>query len=159
MGLDACVYCNCYETENLREPPPISAAISVSPDGSLDCGNVDLNDALAFDRWLNNKACEHQDGVLLHHRLGNIALVSLLRNELGREPDRFHILLGKVLYSGTHGGDWLGIEDVSALAKELDMLDGFAASKPDNQVFVDQFRSQMRELADLALQVGKPIAF
>ncbi len=37
----------------------------------------DLDQDLAFDQW-NITACEHEDGVLMHHYLGNIAHVDLV---------------------------------------------------------------------------------
>ena len=44
-------------------------------------------------------------GILLHHRIGNLAQVGLLRRELERETPTFPLLLMKVLYSGTHAGN------------------------------------------------------
>lgn len=36
MGLDATVYCDCFETGRLKELPP-NPSVFVSDDGSLDC--------------------------------------------------------------------------------------------------------------------------
>jgi hypothetical protein len=81
MGLDAVVYCDCFERGRLREPPPPGCNLSVSDDGSLLCGSEDLEVQLAFDQWQLERACEHELGVLLHHYIGNIALVAALRDE------------------------------------------------------------------------------
>lgn len=84
MGLDATVYCNCFERGLLKEPPPCSS-IFVSDDGSLDCRSEDLNTLLAFDEWSDNRACAHRRGILVQHRIGNIAQVGLIRSELQRD--------------------------------------------------------------------------
>ena len=134
MGLDAAVYCNCFESGKLKEPPPCPTLISIAPDGSLDCRSEELDTLLEFDQWLLNRACEHGNGILLHHRIGNMAQVALLRNELNREAEKFPVLLGKVLYNGTHGGDYLSLDDVKELQGELNHLDKFACSSKKNQI-------------------------
>lgn len=159
MGLDATVYCNCFENGRLEEPPPNSSSVYVAPDGSLYCKSEDLEALLVFDTWLRESACEHKDGVLRHHYIGNIALVGLLREELKRESEKFPIILEKILYSGTHAGDYLSLADVSDLQVELNALAEFAASNEKKQVYVEGFRLQMQELIGAALSLGKPISF
>jgi hypothetical protein len=159
MGLDATVYCDCYEAGRLREPPPNPDLISVAPDGSLDCRSDDLDTLLEFDRWLLKRACEHENGVLLHHRIGNLAQVGLLRGELSREAGKFPIVLEKVIYSGTHAGDYLSLDDVRQLESELRDMDRFVCSDKANQKYIKWFGRQMRELAKAALSVSKPISF
>ena len=41
MGLDAFVFCNCYEKGKLREPPPRPGLVFVTENGSLDCKSDD----------------------------------------------------------------------------------------------------------------------
>ena len=159
MGLDATVYCDCYETNRLKEPPPHPDLISVAPNGRLDCNSADLESLLAFDQWLLNHACEHENGVLLHHWIGNIDLVGLLREELEHEALRFHILLERVLFSGTHTGDYLSLEQVSGLQGELSEMNQFVCSDEKNRHYLERFRLQMAELSEAALSVGKPISF
>src|SRR5437667_8483205 len=110
MGLDAHVNCNCYETGKLRELPPQPEFLRVREDGGLDWDNPDWgrvknlgsNDPdwqaaiakdIAFDRWLSERACEHEDGILVHHRIGNAGLVGELQKELSREAHMFPIIL------------------------------------------------------------------
>src|SRR5436309_381829 len=81
MGLDAAVYCDCFERGRLQSPPPPGCTLAVAPDGSLLCGSDDLDVQLAFDRWRQSEACEHEDGYLVSHWIGNIALVASLRAE------------------------------------------------------------------------------
>ena len=76
MGLDATVYCACFETGLLKEPPPCSQ-IFVTDGGSLECHSEDLETLLAFDEWVNHRACNHPGGILLHHRIGNLAQVPI----------------------------------------------------------------------------------
>jgi hypothetical protein len=158
MGLDATVYCNCFERGRLKEPPPCPK-VSIAPDGSLDCLSEDLDTVLAFDQWLLYRACEHPNGILLSQSIGNLAQVGFLRNELGKEGEMFSVLLAKVLYSGAHTGDYLSLENVRAARSELERLDKFVCSDEGHQADVDSFRRQMIELAEAALRVAKPISF
>jgi len=158
MGLDATVYCNCFETGRLKEPPPCPS-VSISSDGSLECESEDLDTVLAFDQWLLNRACQHPNGILLHHRIGNLAQVGFLREELQKEGERFPILLAKVLHNGTQAGNYLSLEDVRAAQPELERLGDFVCSHQEDQAEVDSFRRQMIELAEVALRKAKPVSF
>lgn len=161
MGLDAFVFCDCYEKGRLREPPPTGVTLCVEPDGSLgreqDEGTLESD--LAWDEWRERRACMHGGGILLHHRLGNISLVGLLRAELQHEAERFPILTKKVVYSGSHAGDFIPVEALLALQQELESLRTFRCSTRKATGFMSGFREQMSELAATALSVGKPIAF
>jgi hypothetical protein len=161
MGLDAFVYCDCYEKSRLREPPPGGIPLRVYPDGSWSRVQDDgtLASDLAWDDWLLQRACEHRGGMLLHHRLGNISLIGLLRSQLQCESERFRILVTKVLYSGSHSGDFLRIDEIPALQMELEHLREFRCSSCEADRFMSVFRERMSELATTALSVGKPIAF
>jgi len=118
-----------------------------------------LEDDLAFDEWRFTSACEHPDGVLLHHRLGNISLIALLRSELSREASRFPIILRKVIYDGVHGGDYMPIADISSLREEIARLASFRSRDRQSAEFIAQFETQMRELVEAAAAVQKPISF
>ncbi len=161
MSLDACVYCDCYEKGRLRERPPVGVSLRVEPDGSLGRGRDEgtLEADLAWDQWRGQLACEHPSGILLHHRLGNISLIGLLRSELQREAARFPILLTKVLYSGSHAGDYLAVQEVPALQREIEALAHFRCTTREAEGFLSDFRLQMAELAAASLSVSKPIVF
>jgi hypothetical protein len=161
MGLDAVVYCDCYEKGRLRVSPPVGALLHIAVNGALECDSdrIPFDAVLAFDEWRASKACGHEKGILLQHRLGNTALVALLRSELQREPNRFPILLTKVVHSGIHGGDYLPIETIPELQRELDLLSTFKCSTREADEFMSQFKIRMVELASTALSVTKPIAF
>lgn len=159
MGLDACVYCNCFETGKLRQQPPLPDRVFVMDDGSLDYRCDDLEQTMLFDRWLLEEACEHRNGWLLLHHLGNMSLIAFVRDQLHRQAERFPILLEKVVYSGIHGGDWLAFGEVVQLEKEVSQLQTFVVDDPKEQHWIDEFRDKLVELIDAAKSVRKPISF
>src|SRR5689334_19584624 len=145
MGLDACVYCNCYEKGVMRTPPPNGVRLCVEPNGALECESEKMSfDAVrAFDQWQAFSACQHKRGVLLHHRLGNISLIGSLRSELQAESSRFPVLLTKVIYSGSHAGDFLALDAISVLQQELEALGHFQCSTAESAEFMTRFGAQM----------------
>jgi hypothetical protein len=159
MGLDALVYCDCFEKAHLREPPPPGCTLALASDGSLLCGSDALEVQMAFDRWRYERACTHEDGVLVHHHIGNAALVSSLRSELQRTPELFPLILSKVLYSGIHCGDFIAPANVPWLLPEVAALANVHCGETDMEDFMRGFENQMLELVECALRVGKPIAF
>lgn len=62
MGLDACVYCNCFESGKLNSEPPEPGRVFVMEDGGLDYHCDDLEQTIMFDRWLKDDACDHRNG-------------------------------------------------------------------------------------------------
>ena len=159
MGLDATVYCTCFRDGKLKTPPPAHIDVYVDDDGSLNCRNTDLQTQIEFDAWCFDAACEHENGDLIGHRIGNMSLVACLRSELSRQPDDFPIILSKVVYSGTHCGDHLDRKTVNAMRPELERLSRFNAAKPEDQQWIDHFLKVMRELVDASDQTGNPIVF
>jgi hypothetical protein len=159
MALDATVYCNCFELSRLISPPPAGCHLSVGEDGVLLCGNDDLDVMLAFDRWQQSEACEHESGYLVSHWIGNIALVAAYRSELERWAQRFPIILSRVIYDGVHCGDFIRAAEVPQLVPEVEALAGVRCAAPEMERYIRAFRKQMQELVVAALQVGKPIVF
>ena len=98
-------------------------------------------------------------GELVSHRLGNIALIGFLRTLLGSEPERFPILLSKVLYNGVHGGDFLSSAEIALVSVEVDRLKEIHAVLEDHEPLIRHFEEQMCQLVQAARDVGKPIAF
>ena len=159
MGLDAFVYCNCFETGRLRKPPKPEWNVRVAEDGDLECARGPLEQLMAFDTWRSFEACEHKDGMAVHKRIGNIALVVFLRKNLEAEASRFPTTLGKVLYNGTHAGDFLNLNQVSAVRQELPALSEMHCDDPKDEDFLREFEAQIRELVEVALKMQKPIVF
>jgi hypothetical protein len=159
MGLDAYVYCACFELGRLREPPPVSVEIRVAANGKLEWETDDPLVDLALDFWLSDLACDHAGGILTGHRIGNIGLVRMLRDELSRSKELFPVLLETVLYSGAHCGDYLPTGELLKLREEVERLEGFTCSDPEYQHYMDEFREEMEDLVESALAVDKPICF
>jgi hypothetical protein len=159
MGLDACVYCDCFKTGKLYEPPASEWGVYAEETGGMACQTQRLEEQIAFDQWLALRACHHKGGVFLHHHLGNLALIALLRSELHHSMKEFPVLLKQVLYDGMHCGDYLSLEDVGKLQLELERLKAFRCSTSEAQNFVDDFRCQMHELVDCSKVTNNPIVF
>lgn len=159
MALDAVVYCDCFETGLLREPPPPGCNIQVAADGRLNCQTDESEVEMAFDQWLASRACDHEDGVLVHHWIGNIGLVAVLREKLSEMPVRFPIILNAVIYDGIHCGDFIEYPRLHLLKPEVEALTEIHCSEPGMENLVRAFETQMRDLLDSALRVRKPISF
>ena len=121
MGLDACVFCDCYEVGKVKARPPQPDLVYIDP----ATGQVSLRweqpgaDQRRFIDWLGS-ACEHgPEGQLVSHRLGNVALIGFLRGLFEGTPERFPTLLSKVVHNGIHAGDILSLTDVEDLAAEM----------------------------------------
>jgi hypothetical protein len=160
MGLDACVYCDCYEQGTVHTPPPQPELVYVD-----QCGQVSLREDApganveAFDAWVRT-ACLHGHRThLLHHHLGNIALIGFLHGLLIRTPQKFPILLAKVVYNGSHSGDHLAPSTVELLQPEMEALKSLHCDSPGNEERVRIFERQLTELIQASLALRKPIAF
>lgn len=156
--LDARVYCNCVEASRLRVQPQPQWRITILEDGSLEADCLDEREAPELRRWWE-MACEHQDRQLVYHCLGNVGMISFLREEFGRVSEKCPLLLGRVVCDGIHGGDFLTVEQVRELDGELSQLESFRCEFETDQFSIDHFLEQMRELVAAALSVNKPIAF
>ena len=165
MGLDATVFCDCFERGRLREGPPADCRVVLAADGDLYPANeetldidADVDLYVRFDQW-RGRACSHEDGVLISHRIGNMALVAALRSVLEHAPARFPIILQRVIYSGTHAGDSIPATDIPSLSLEVSGLSSLHS--PDSQMenIIRRFEAQMAELVKAAIEVGKPISF
>lgn len=133
MGLDARVYCDCLEKGRLKKPLPPGFAVKVEEDG-MPC--ITKNGELIYDveAAAADFLCEHEGRTLIHHSLGNMARIAVLRMELEREASAFPLLLQKVVYNGIHGGDWIGTNELLQLRVELKLIESFrcAGGVPTN---------------------------
>ena len=77
------------------------------------------------------EACEHE-GLLVSEFLGNITRVQHVREFLrglqGDPGPKFPVLLKKVVYDGTHTGDWIPVKQSPALLREVDACVGTSPS-------------------------------
>jgi len=159
MSLDAVVYCDCYETGRLREPPPPGCRAVVTRDGSLDCVSDDGGLTGAFFDWLFERACEHENGVLIHHYLGSVGWVNCLQEVFVRSKVSLPMITSRVTYDGLHTGDYIAYSELSLLQADVETLARVHCRNANMEGGVRYFESQMRELVQTALRVKKPIAF
>jgi len=158
MGLDAFVFCDCYEKGRLKRKPPDPDLVYVLPNGDLACRSKDSKVLERFDRR-RGKVCEHEAGMVAGDWLGKASMVGSIRNELTRRPRDFPTLLKPVVYSGTHCGDHLTLKLVAKLQMELDRLKTLRSGNKELDRGIQKLRRQLQKLIHASLKIGKPIAF
>ena len=156
--LDAYVRCTCIK-DGRAKPHPNPEKLTFDEAGSPELtGDPSEDEWEAHDRWFA-ESCEH-GGYLLSLPLGNISRISHLRTFLrglqGKPGPRFPILLEKVIYNGTHTGDWLPREESPALLKEVETVlhsrDILANSEKE-------FFENLKQLCEASIETGNPILF
>jgi hypothetical protein len=158
MGLDAFVFCDCYERGRIKRFPPELGPLYIEPNGAVEPRSDDPEVLERFDAW-REQACRHEDGMIAGDYLGNAGQVAQLHDALWRERKLFPVLLGKVIYSGTHCGDHLSLGGVAKLATELDRLKSIRTGDKDLDKDVHILRRKLEKLVRVALKIKKPIAF
>ncbi len=122
MGLDAFVYCDCIEKKRLRIPHPFPRLLHIYPSGAPDIRSRDEAKIQLHDECVASRPCEHEDLMLAGCYLGNASSIELIRTVISaaeRQPCRKHpVLWSKVIYCGTHTGDWLNLAEVRRLKAE-----------------------------------------
>ncbi len=158
MSLDGFVRCNCVR-DGKAKPHPFAKRLTFDETGEPELTGDPTDDEWeAHDVWAA-EACEH-GGYLLSLFLGNITRVKNLRSFLGKLEDdpgpKFPILLEKVLYDGTHTGDWVPSEETAALLKEVETVlhsrDILSSSEME-------FFENMKQLCEAGLATGNPVMF
>lgn len=159
MSLDGYVRCSCIREGKVKKPHPFPDRL-VWDESSAPFLSGDPTDkeCEAHDEWLQ-KSCEHQ-GFLASEFLGNITRVKNVRDFLkglqGEPGPKFPILLKKVVYDGTHTGDWLPAKQTPALLKEVDLV---LASRDILTPGEKEFFENMRRLCEASIATGNPIGF
>jgi hypothetical protein len=156
MGLDAFVYCDCYEKGRIKRRPP--ERVYLQPNGSLEPRSHKPEVLERFDVWRAG-ACRHEEGMIAGDFLGNATHVDQLRDALWEKRNLFPILVGKVIYCGTHTGDRLSLRDVAKLAIELDRLKSIQTGEKSLDKDLQILRRKLQKLVRVALKIQKPIAF
>lgn len=159
MSLDGYVRCSCIREGKAKKLHPFPDRFmwdeSSAPSLSGDPTDEEWE---AHDKWVQ-KACEHQ-GFLISEFLGNITRVKNVRDFLkglqGEPGPKFPILLKKVVYDGTHTGDWLPAKQTPALRKEVDLV---LASRDILTPGEKEFFESMKRLCEASLATGNPIGF
>jgi hypothetical protein len=159
MSLDAYVRCTCIRDRKVKKPHPYPDKFmwdeSSAPSMSGDPNDEEWE---AHDEWVRD-SCEHE-GFLISEFLGNITRVKNVRDFLrglqGSPGPKFPILLKKVVYDGTHTGDWLPIKQTPALSKEVDLV---LASRDILTPGEREFFEAMKRLCEASIATGNPIGF
>jgi hypothetical protein len=142
MGLDAVVYRNI---ENLPEPLR---------------GQVKLVDPLTGElEFVNGPTLSLRTETLLAAdvRIGNISAVAWLREQIAsRWCDRCPLILNAVLYSSTHSGDFIPLNQARRIKLEIEGIDCTEASIPAR---LATFFEEITQLVNAAEAEGNPIAF
>ena len=158
MSLDAFVRCTCIR-EGKAKPHPLPARLIFDESGEPTLtGDPSEEEWEAHDQWMG-ESCEHE-GCLLSVFLDNITKVGNLRSFLrglqGSPGPRFPILLEKVLYDGTHTGDWISSKEAAKLLKEVSLVLHSSDILADSE---KEFFTNMKLLCEASIATGNPIMF
>jgi hypothetical protein len=158
MSLDGFVRCNCVR-DGKAKPHPFPDRLTFDETGEPELTGDPTDDEWeAHDAWAA-EACEH-GGYLLSLFLGNITRVKNLRGFLEKLEDdpgpKFPILLEKVLYDGTHTGDWVPCEETAALLKEVETVLHSRDILSDSE---KEFFENMKQLCEAGIVTGNPVMF
>jgi len=155
MGLDASVRCNCIK-EGKAPPHPFPELLAFDNTGEpilRGDGEIDLKLWLKHDKW-SRDSCPHS-GYLVEKRLGNVTSVAYVREFLeNNSPHSFPLLLERVVYSGSHCGDWVAASEALQLLTETRRLQSLTSDP-----FVVPFTNDLIELAEASIATGNPIVF
>jgi hypothetical protein len=140
VGLDAVVYRNI---KNFQLGPDEQHARALPKTGEV----------YFDDDRLERKYFRRRDAVA--YRLGNITAISILREEVSQliGPDSF--VERKVLYSGTHCGDFIPLDELDKLATDLHRIHETGRSS----ALMQEFLTAMEHLIRAAKEEGNPIVF
>ena len=146
MGLNAAVY------KQLRELPFTKEELhNITVDQTT--GEIDFEDAGLFKAWRDKVRA-------VEKRIGNITLVHQLRTELQKvlgDSASETILLSRVLYDGTHGGDMISLGRLLQLKDEIVLTRGIAGQ--DISPELSRFLTDMEELILASERHKNPIVF
>jgi hypothetical protein len=159
MSLDGFVHCTCVR-DGKAKPHPFPQRLTFDKDTGepILSGDPTEEELEAHDAWCT-ESCQH-GGYLLSLFLGNITRIQHLRAFLrglqGKPGPRFPLLLEKVIYNGTHTGDWIPREESPALLKEVEtvLLSRDILSDSEKEFF-----ENMKQLCEASVETGNPILF
>ena len=158
MSLDGFVRCTCIR-DGKAKPHPFADRLTFDESGEPSLtGDPSEEERDAHDQWLAD-SCEHQ-GYLLSLFLGNITRVKNLRGFLrglqGSPGPKFPMLLEKVLYDGTHTGDWISSEESGKLLKEVETVLHSSDILADSE---KEFFDNMKQLCEASVATKNPLMF
>jgi len=159
MSLDAYVRCSCIRDGKARKPHPFPDRFIWDESNAPSLtGDPDQDEWDAHDKWVQ-QACEHE-GYLASEFLGNITRVrnvrEFVRGLQGNPGPKFPILLKKVVYDGTHTGDWVPAQETPELLKEVNLVLQSSDILTQGE---QEFFEAMKRLCEASLATGNPIGF
>jgi hypothetical protein len=143
MGLDALVY------KNKKHLPFDAEALGAAYDA--DTGEYYFEDAELEQKYPPDLC------VAIAKPLGNLHVIARLRDELTGALAEDSVVHAKILYSGTHTGDWLPLSALGDVEAELFVIEQFLAGRKSR--LLDEFIANMRELMAAARREENPIVF
>ena len=162
MSLNAIVYCDCVERQRLRVPHPLPELLFIDDTGYPNIRSNDPHDEDLHDQWEAQNPCSHEHFHLVEHWLGNVASIGEIRQRLEqfcKNPSiEYPMVTSKVIYSGSHSGDFLGTEEVVQLKDEIARLRDIEDISSDGTQWAS-FLAKLEDLISGALSVRKPISF
>jgi hypothetical protein len=158
MSPDGFVGCTCIGDGNAEPHPfPDRPIFDESGEPTLT-GDPSDGEWEAHDQGPGG-SCEHE-GYLLSLFLGNITRVgdlrSFLRHLRGTPGPRFPILLGKVLYDGTHTGHWISGKVAEKLLQQGDTVLHSSDIREDSE---KDFFANMKLRCEASVATGNPVMF
>jgi hypothetical protein len=163
MSLNAVVYCDCVEKGRLTIPHPRPDLLFINETGSPDITSDDPLDIEAHDRWESLRPCQHEHFWLVERWLGNTSLIGsireLMKQHLSDPAREYPALWSKVIYDGSHSGDFLTSDDVRKLSDEVDRLGRMENLPTTDTTLLVEFLRKLHDLIRASLSVNKPISF
>lgn len=161
MSLNAIVYCDCVEKGRVKIRHPRPDLLLIDETGSPAISSSDPRDIEAHDRWESLQPCEHQHFWLIERWLGNVSSIGSIRELLKQYSSdpagEYPVLWSRVLYDGSHSGDFLTSDAVQQLSDEVDRL-GKLKNDGINTPFVELLR-KLEDLVQVSRNINKPISF
>lgn len=163
MSLNAVVYCDCVEKGRVMVPHPLPDLLFINETGAPDISSTDPREIEAHDRWESLQPCQHEHFWLAERWLGNTSLIGSIRaliKQFSSDPAReYPALWSKVIYDGSHSGDFLTGDDVRQLSDEVDRLSRVRNLPITDTTPLMEFLRKLEDLIQVSLSVNKPISF
>ncbi len=141
MGLDAVVYRNKANIE-LGE--------------KLDKAKIDERTGeIYFENEIDDRETPRDLIEAAEYRIGNIAEVDSLRDEIATLLGPGNQIGDKVLYSGSHSGDVIPVDQLPRLAGEIESIQKMNRSSKE----LSRFLENLKALINAAINENNPIVF
>jgi len=92
----------------------------------------------------------------IHKRLGNASMIAWIADEALPLLGKDSVLFSRVLYSGSHSGDSVGLEELNRLESEIKVL---RENPSGRSSALENFLNDMSDLISKAREEGAPIVF